>query len=149
MIKFLTKIFLMGNNTGIEVPEYVIKQLGAGKKPPVVVTLNNYTYRNTVAVMGGKYLIALSSEHRKNAGVAGGDQVEISLQLDTEPRTVVIPEHFKTQLEQNPLALHAFEKLPPSGKKKVISLIESAKSESTRQARVDKILSSLENEKQI
>lgn len=63
---------------------------------------------------------------------AGGDQVEVTLQLDTEPRTVELPESLKTLLEQNKQALQAFEKLPPSGKRKVVAMIESSKSESTR-----------------
>jgi antitoxin component of MazEF toxin-antitoxin module len=43
----------MGNNTGIRVPDEIAEKLGAGKKPPVTVTINHFTYRNTIAVMGG------------------------------------------------------------------------------------------------
>ena len=97
--KFTTTIFKSGNNTGIEVPEDVIEEFCAGKKPPVIVTLKNYSYKSTVAVMGGKYLIPLAKEHRKNANVAGGDVMEIFLQLDEQPRTFDIPDDFKALLE--------------------------------------------------
>ena len=70
-MKFKTKIIQSGNNTGINIPENVIESFNAGKKPPVKITLNKYTYRNTVAVMGGKYMVSLSSENRKNANVTG------------------------------------------------------------------------------
>lgn len=148
-MKFSTTIFQTGNNTGIEVPERIIEQLGAGKKPAVVITVNDYTYRSTVAVMGGKYLIPFSSGHRKNSGIKGGDAVKVTLLLDTEPRTVEIPEPFHTKLKKNKKAWLAFEKLPPSGKKKVVTLIGSAKAEATRDARINKILSSLENGEKI
>jgi antitoxin component of MazEF toxin-antitoxin module len=70
-MKFKTTIMQVGNNTGINVPPEVIEKLGGGKKPAVVVTLNNYSHRSTVAVMGGRYMISLSAENRKNANVKG------------------------------------------------------------------------------
>ncbi len=48
------------NNTGIEVPPEIVEQLGAGKRPAVVVTVNGFTYRTTVAVMGGRFLMPFS-----------------------------------------------------------------------------------------
>jgi hypothetical protein len=53
---FSTSMFQDGNNTGIDVPAEVVDALGAGKRPPVVVTVNGYSYRSTIAPMGGKYL---------------------------------------------------------------------------------------------
>ena len=82
-MKFRTTIIQMGNNTGIEVNEQILDELGGGKKPLVVVTLNNYSYRCAVGKMGGKFMISLSAENRKNANVKGGDTVEISLELDS------------------------------------------------------------------
>ena len=65
--------------TGIQVPEEVVEALGAGRRPAVKVTVNGYTYRSTVAVMGGACMISLSAEHR----AAGGEEVEVNLELDT------------------------------------------------------------------
>ena len=78
-MKFKTKIIQTGNNTGIEVNEHIPGKLGGGKKPFVVVTLNNHSYRSAVGKMGAKYMISLSAENRKNAKVKGGDIVEIAL----------------------------------------------------------------------
>ncbi|HRI22523.1 MAG TPA: YdeI/OmpD-associated family protein [Panacibacter sp.] len=133
----------MGNNTGINVPEEIIEKLGAGKKPPVVVTLNKYTYRNTVAVMGGKYMISLSAENRKNANAKGGDELEITLSLDTEPRTVELPADFQEALDKNKQAKTIFEKLSPGKKKAIVVSINDAKTEETKRKRIDKTITSL------
>jgi hypothetical protein len=94
-MKFKTKIFQSGNNTGIVVPEKIVESFSAGRKPPVVITLTKYTYCSTVVVMGGKYLVSLSAENRKNAKVADGDEVDITIDLDTEPRPVELPGDLK------------------------------------------------------
>ncbi|MEO5889358.1 MAG: YdeI/OmpD-associated family protein [Ferruginibacter sp.] len=143
-MKFKTKIVQIGNNTGISVPADIIEKMGVGKKPPVVITLKNYTYRSTVAVMGGLYMVSLSAEHRKNANVAGGDELEIDITLDTEPRTVELPADFQKALKANPTAAKVFEKLSPSRKKAMVLSITEAKTEETRNKRIDKAVSSLE-----
>ena len=142
-MKFKTKIFQSGNNTGIVVPEKIVESFNAGKKPPVVITLNKYTYRSTVAVMGGKYLVSLSAENRKNAKVAGGDEVEITIELDTEPRTVELPGDLKKALDKNPAARKKYETLAPSKKKAMVLLINDAKTEETRINRIEKAVNSL------
>ena len=148
-MKFKTTILQTGNNTGIVVPEKVLDSLGAGKRPPVVVTLKEYTYRSTVATMGGQFLIPLSAEHRKNSGISGGDNLEVTLVIDDEPRTVELPPELKTALQKNAKAMQAYEKLPPSGKKKVVLLIESAKTEETKIKRITKIVADLKDGKKI
>ena len=142
-MKFKTKIVQIGNNTGINVPSDIIEKLGASKKPPVVVTLNKYTYRSTVAVMGGKFMISLSAENRKNANVKGGDELEIEISLDTEPRIVQLPEGFKKELDKNLQAKKAFENLSPSRKKAIVVSINDAKTEETKTKRILKAIQSL------
>ncbi|CAN5819893.1 hypothetical protein BH11BAC3_BH11BAC3_29600 [soil metagenome] len=146
-MKFKTTILKFGNNTGIEVPPDIIEKLAAGKKPPIVITLNKYTYRSTVAVMGGKFLISLSAENRKNANVKGGDTLEIELTLDTEPRTVELPVEFKKELDKNKIAKAAFEKLSPSKKKAIVVAINEAKTAETKIKRIEKTINSLEEGK--
>ena len=139
-IKFKTIIQQMGNNTGIQVPEDVVERLGSGKRPLVRATINNdYTYRSAVAVMGGKYMISLSKAHRNAAGVQGGDEVEIAVELDLEPRSVDIPADLKDALV-NANVLGAFEKSAPSMKKEYVRQIEEAKAQETRERRITKIV---------
>ena len=90
--RFRAEILLGGKTaTGFEVPPDVVARLGSGKRPPVRVTIGPHTYRSTVAVMGGMFLIPLNAENRAAAGVAAGDKVDITLELDTEPRMVTVP----------------------------------------------------------
>jgi hypothetical protein len=142
-MKFNTTIFQKGNNLGIEVPQSVIEQLGAGKRPSVVVKIKNYIYRNTVGVMGGKFLIPLSSEHRKNVEVSGGETVEIDLEVDEQPRSIEVPETLAARLEDHPTAKAFFSTLAPSNKKKIVALVETAKTEATLNKRLEKIIADL------
>src|SRR2546421_12898614 len=107
-----TKILTAGKTaTGIEVPAEVVEALGASKRPPVRVTINGYTYRSTVAVMGGVFMLGVSNEVRQSAGVAAGDTVDIDLELDDKPRDVELPPDFSAALGRNAKAKKFFEGL--------------------------------------
>ena len=111
-MRFRTKILQSGKTTtGIEVPAKVVAALGSSKRPPVRATINGFTYRSTVAVMGGKFMLGVSNEVRANAGVAAGDTVDIDLELDTEAREVPIPPDFAAALARNAKAKKFFEGL--------------------------------------
>ena len=141
---FTTTIFQAEglNATGIRVPPEVVASLGKGKKPPVKVTLVGYTYRSTVAVYGDAFLLPLAQEHRQAAGVKAGDEVEITLELDEEPRTVELPDDLAAALAAAG-ARAAFDKLAPSARKEHVRQVETAKAQDTRDRRVAKIVSSL------
>lgn len=144
-MKFKTKIVQTGNNTGIELTEDLLAQLGAGKKPLVVVTINKYSYRSAVGKMGGRFMISLSAENRKNANVNGGDVVDVNVELDTEPRTFELPEELRKALEKNKTAKANFERLAPSRKKAMIVSINEAKTEETKKNRIQKSIEQLVN----
>jgi len=132
-----------GNNTGIEVPPEVVEALGAGRRPPVVVTVNGYEYRSTVAVMGGRFLIPFSSDKRAATGIGGGDAITVELDVDTAPRTVELPDDFAAALDAVPGAREAYERLAPSHKKAHVTAIEGAKAAETRQRRIAKAVEAL------
>ncbi|MFE4380140.1 YdeI/OmpD-associated family protein [Streptomyces cyaneofuscatus] len=142
-MKFRTTMFLSGNNTGIEVPEDVVEALGAGKRPPVNVTVNGYAYRSTIAPMGGRFLIPFSSDKRKETGIAGGDAIEVELTLDTAPRTVEPPEDLAAALAEAPGAAEAFAALSPSRQKVHVTSVEGAKTDATRERRIAKAVAEL------
>ena len=81
--------------TGIHVPAEVVEALGAGKRPPVRVTINGFTYRSTIAVMGGRYMVGVSAENRAGAGVKGGDEIDVDIELDNAPREVAVPRRLR------------------------------------------------------
>jgi hypothetical protein len=144
-VKFHTKILQAGKTaTGIQIPDEVIEKLGAGKKPPVRVTINGQSYRSTVAVMAGKFMVGVSAENRAKTGVSGGDEVDVELVLDTEPREVTVPADFAKALKANPEARKEFDALSYSKKQAFVVSIEGAKTQETRERRVAKAVTELE-----
>lgn len=129
--------------TGIEIPAEVVDALGAGKKPPVRVTLGGYSYRSTIASRGDRFLVGVSAEHREGAGVAAGDVLDADLELDSEPREVSVPADLAAALEGDRKASEFFESLSYSQKKWYVLPIEQAKSPETRERRVAKAIAML------
>ena len=143
-MRFRTTILGTGKNAaGIEIPDEVVAGLGAGKRPPVRVTINGYTYRNTVAVMGGVYMVGVSAEHRAAAGLAAGDEVDVDLELDTAPREVAVPDDFAAALDADPEARRTFDGLSYSNRSWHVLSIEGAKTDETRQRRIEKSIATL------
>jgi hypothetical protein len=134
----------IGNNTGIEVPADVLASLDAGKRPPVVVTVNGYEYRSTIAPMGGKYLLPFSAERRKESGIQGGDAIDVDLTLDTTPRTVEIPDDLQSALDASPTAVAAWDKLSYTAKKEHVRSVVDAKKDETRARRIAAVVDKLE-----
>src|SRR2546426_2902193 len=136
-MRFHTTILQAGGTaTGIRIPDEIVESLGAGKRPPVRVTINGYTYRNTVAVYGGEYLVGVSAEHRAGAGVAGGDEIDVDIELDTAPREVSVPADFAAALEAEPNARRTFDGLSYSNKSWQVLQVQGAKTDETRQRRI-------------
>lgn len=143
-MRFKTTLELGGKTaTGFRVPDNVIEALGKGKRPPVLVTINGHTYRNTVAVYGDAYLVGVAAEHRESAGVQAGDEIEVDLELDTAPREVEVPADFAAALDADPKARATFDGLSYSNKRRFTLAIDDAKTDETRLRRIDKFVSQL------
>jgi hypothetical protein len=117
--------------------------LGSTKVPLVRVTINGYTYRSAVAVMGGKFMIGVSNENRKAAGVAAGETVDVDLELDTEPRQLELPDDFKRVLDGDARAKRVFDGLSNSKKQRLVLPVANGKTPETRQRNVDKAMTAL------
>jgi hypothetical protein len=143
-VTFRATIGLAGKTaTGIRVPAEVVESLGAGKKPPVRVTINGKTYRSTIASRSGQYLVGVSAENRQLTGVAAGDEVDVDIELDTEPREVVVPPDLGKALDSHARARQFFESLSFSQKQGFVLPIEQAKKPETRERRVEKAIEML------
>jgi hypothetical protein len=143
-MEFRTTIQLGGKTaTGFQVPDEVVEGLDSGKRPPVTVTIGKHTYRSTIAPMGGVFMLPLSAENRQAAGVAAGDEVTVQIELDTEPREIMVPEDFSATLDLNPVARQYFDSLSYSNKRRLVLSIEGAKAMETRQRRIDKTITML------
>lgn len=143
-MKFRSTVELGGKSaTGIVVPDDVVASLGSGKRPPVVVTVGGHSYRTTVASMGGRFLVPLSAEHRTAAGVSAGDEVDVTIEPDTAPREVAVPDDLAAALAGNDAARTYFDTLAHSHRKEWVRWIEDAKKPETRATRLAKTVDAL------
>lgn len=129
--------------TGIQIPEKVIAALGAGRKPAVKLTVNGYSYRSTVATVDGNFMVGFNADHRAASGLAGGDDVDVQIELDTAPRDVVVPVELAAALDAEPRARETFDRLSNSNKGYHVSLVTGAKTVETRQRRIEKSIGAL------
>ena len=141
-MRFDTTLFRSGNNTGIEVPSALIDELGGGKRPAVTVSVNGFSYRSTVGVMGGRYLIPFSSDKRAATGLAGGEAITVELELDTASREVEVPADLAEALGDAGV-IDAFAALSPSAKKAHVTNVSGAKTTETRTRRIEAIVAKL------
>lgn len=142
-MKFRTRVEPPEPMRGLEVPPEVVAALGGGARPPVTITVNGHSWKSRVALLRGRHLLGLSHANRRAAGVAVGDEVEVELELDGEPRVVVEPADFARALDADPLARAAYEVLAYSRKREHVHAVESAKKPETRRRRIEKAIATL------
>lgn len=143
-MRFRATVELGGKTaTGIEVPEDVVTGLGQGRRPKVTVTIRGYTYRSSVAPMGGRFMLPVSAEVRDGAGVAAGDEIDVDIEPDTEPREIEVPVDLANALDRDAEARRVFHGLSYSRKQRLVLPIEAAKTAETRQRRVARAIETL------
>jgi Bacteriocin-protection, YdeI or OmpD-Associated/Domain of unknown function (DUF1905) len=128
---------------GLEVSQEVVEALGGGKRPRVAITINGHSWKSRVAIMRGRYLLGLSNANRQAAGVVTGDEVEVDVEFDAEPRVVVEPADFASALDADPVARTAYDRLAYGHKVQHVRAIESAKKSETRTRRIEKAVAML------
>jgi hypothetical protein len=140
-MRFRTAVLLGGQTaTGIEVPAEVVDALGAGKRPKVTVRIGGHSYRTTIHLRGGQYLVPLSAENREAAGVAAGDDVDVDISLDTAPRVVDVPDDLARAFAADDKARQFFDSLSYTHRKEWVRWITEAKKPETRSTRLAKTL---------
>jgi hypothetical protein len=110
--------------------------LGERKRPPVTVTIGDYTFRTTVAVYGGQPMIGVNKGHRAAAGIGVGDTFDVLVALDEEPRVVEVPTDLAQALAADGAAQVAFDKLSYTHRREYVEWIAEAKRPATRARRV-------------
>lgn len=138
-------VILQGDKTatGIRIPDDVVEGLASGKKPKVRLTIKGYTYRSSIAIVDGRPIVGVSEGVRRNAGVAGGDEVDVDIELDTAPREVTVPEDFGAALDRDPAARIFFDSLSYSNRQRFVLSVQDAKTPETRQRRIEKSVAML------
>ncbi len=129
--------------TGIQIPDHMVESLGAGRRPKVVATINGYSWRSSIAFMGGAFWLGVSAENRAGAGVVAGDMVDLDVEFDAAPRTVEVPADLAAALDNDPAARTAWDRSSYTHQRQHITAIEAAKAADTRQRRVAKVLAML------
>jgi hypothetical protein len=142
-MKFLTQVEPPEPMRGLEVPPEVVEALGGGARPPVTITINGHAWKSRIAIMRGRHLIGLSKANREASDVAIGEEVEVELELDTEPRVVVEPADFGQALDDDPVARAAYDNLAYSHIREPVLPNACAKNTVTRVRRIEKAIATL------
>jgi hypothetical protein len=138
-VTFTTTLTSGHTASAIVVPEEIMAQLGPAKRYPVVVTIGDYTYRNSVSWYKGAFLVSVSSAVKAESGLAGGDEVTVTLEHDTEPRVLELPDAVAEALAAAG-ALEAFRALSHSKQRALVEPWIAAKTDATRDKNLEKIL---------
>jgi hypothetical protein len=114
-------------------------------RAPVKVTLNGYTYRSTIASMGGITCIPLRRSNREAAGVVGAESIAVTIELDTEPRDVELPHDLALALRANKQRMKKWQALSYTNRRERVEAIENAKRPATRARRLASTIQSLDD----
>ncbi|MGH3863419.1 YdeI/OmpD-associated family protein [Actinokineospora sp.] len=143
-MRFRAELESTGKTTaGFEVPEEVVEGLGGGGHPKVSVTVDGFTFRTSIAKMGGRYLLGVSNERRAQAGIAPGQVFNVDVELDTAPRDAEVPDDLAAALAADAVAKGFWDTLTHSKQSWHVHQVTSAKKAETRAARVEKSVAML------
>ncbi len=137
-MRFRSELQLAGKTaTGFVVPAAVVDEMGHGKKPPVRITVQGHTYRTSVATREDRFMISVSAEIRQITGLRAGDEVDVDIEFDPEPRSVDVPADLAAALDRQPAARRSFDALAYSHQLRHVLAVQAAKAPETRQRRID------------
>ena len=140
-IQFRAPLQPRGPAAAVVLDDAQVAAVGEGaKRFPVVATVNGYAWRTSVARMGGEFLLGLNKAVRQGAGVEAGDEVDVTVELDTAPREAEVPEALAAALAADPQAEASFEQMAFSHRKEYARWVAEAKQQETRQRRVQQAI---------
>jgi len=134
--RYKTTLIRDGAMCAIPVP-FDPKDVFGKVRAPVKVTINGYTYRSTIAAMGGPPFIPLRRSNREAAGLDGTETLDVLLALDSEPRTVTPPADLVKALKARAGGLDGWKQLSFTHQREHVEAIEGAKKPETRARRID------------
>ncbi len=147
-MKLTAELLSTGKNTaGFEIPESIVEKLGGGGRPKVAVTINGHTFRTSIARMGGRYLLGVSADRREQAQVAPGNVLDLDIELDEQPRQVVVPNDLAEALAGDAAAADFWKTLSYSNQRWHVEQITGAKKAETRANRIAESVGLLRNRK--
>ena len=141
-VTYTTVVIGEGNHASLEIPDAILQELGTTKRAPLIITINDPTYRSTAVGVAGQCRVVFPQKERAAAGASAGDTVSVHLELDSGRREVDVPAELASALTQFGLT-DAFEALTYSARKEHARKVSEAKADETRQRRINAVLESL------
>ena len=136
-----------GGGAFVEVPFDVEKEFGA-KRPKVKATFEGVPYRGILTRMGTeKHILIILKDIREKIGKTFGDEVNMTVELDTEPRVLELPKELVKELKKDKEAKMFFDKLSYTHQREYVNWINEAKKEETKQNRILKAIAMLKKGK--
>ena len=133
-----------GGGTLVSVPPEVAGRLKLRGMPRIQAVIAGRPYRGSLMPMGdGTYCLGVLKSIQEAAGVGPGDTITIELEVDTAPRTVVMPTELATSLVRDRKATAAWDALSYTNKKEMARSIDEAKKPETRARRVEQAVEKL------
>jgi bacteriocin resistance YdeI/OmpD-like protein/uncharacterized protein DUF1905 len=126
------------------VPFAVDQVFGSKSRVAVAGTINGFPFRNSLMPEGdGTHSMMVSKELQAGANARAGHSVFVSLELDSEVRSVTVPEELEAALKRSPQAASLFATLTYSQKAEYADWISTAKQETTKLSRAAKAIEML------
>ncbi len=146
-VTYTTTVLGFGNHAAIKIPDSQLAKLGANKRAPLRITINGYSYHSTATGVDGKCMVVFPTRDRLASGVAAGDTIRVTMELESGYRHVDIPQLLLNSLHQQGL-LDVFMAMNYTNRKAYCRLVADAKTEATQQRRVQKIIAALTTTKE-
>jgi len=132
--RFNAKIKLIGVNPYVSLPRKILLLIfkDAGKDKgyiPVCGTVNDKPFTQTLVRYSGQWRFYINTKILSNSPNRIGEQIEITISLDSRDRTIAPHPGLTTALEKNKKAKIAYENLSPSRQKEIVRYISQLKTE--------------------
>lgn len=146
--KFRAVIESAGNGGAFVTIPFDVEKVFGKKRVKIKATIAGEPYRGLLVRMGGAcHVLGVRKEIREKIGKSFGDEIEIVVEEDVEPRKIAIPEGMGKALESNPEADAFFKQLSYTHQKEYVQWIDEAKRDETRHGRIEQAIKLLKQGK--
>ena len=134
--RFTVELERVGKTATMFRVPFDLKEAFGRARPPVRITIRGHTWRTTPGVYDGLGLVVVNRAAKAATGVDAPDRVDVTMELDTEPRTVTVPPDLRTALAEAPNAKAAFASMSFTHRREYVEWVEEAKRPETRTRRI-------------
>jgi len=142
VVTYSTEVIGEGNHASLTIPDAVLAELGTNRRAPLIITINEHTYRSTAVGVDGQCRVVFPQADRVAANATAGDIVEVKLELDSGHREVELHSELNAALVAAGLR-ERFEAKTYSTRREFARQVAEAKAEDTRKRRIEKVVAAL------